>query len=206
MTQLINPSLFRRKVHFITGAVNTGGFPPHDGVEIALLGRSNVGKSSLLNALVGQKALARVSNTPGRTRQLNFFLIDDKLMLVDLPGYGYSRVSKNEAATWQQLIVAYLNKRPHLRVALVLIDSRRGLMKSDLQVLQLLATNGTACQIILTKTDKISSAELAKVRQQVSEQSQAIASCYPDIICTSSRKRQGIDAVQQTLLQLLTPL
>lgn len=201
MTQSID--LFQREVRFITGAVSAGGFPQHYGVEVALLGRSNVGKSSLLNALVGQKALARVSNTPGRTRQLNFFLVGEQMMLVDLPGYGYSKVSKSEAANWQQLIVTYLKKRSHLRLAMVLIDARRGLMNSDMQVLQLLAINGVPCQIILTKIDKLNATELQTVQQQVLAQSQNIASLHPHLIVTSSRKRHGIDEVKMALLELL---
>jgi GTP-binding protein len=147
--------LFAGPCDFIWGAQRADNLPPERLSEIAFVGRSNAGKSSLINGLTGRKALARVSQTPGATRQINFFNLGGKLMLVDLPGYGFAKVSKVEAAAWQELIFAYLRGRARLRRVLLLIDARRGVMDSDRQVMDLLDRAAVSYGLVLTKADEL---------------------------------------------------
>src|SRR4051812_30215243 len=146
--------LFAQECEFLRGAASLTDIPAPALPEVAFVGRSNVGKSSLVNALTGRKTLARVSNTPGRTREINFFRLGERLMLADLPGYGYARVSKADSARWTELIFAYLRGRPNLRRAVLLIDSRRGLLSNDVEVMDLLDRAAVSYQLVLTKTDK----------------------------------------------------
>lgn len=188
--------LFARPWQFTMGVAKASGLPPAVGVEVAFAGRSNVGKSSLINAVTGQKALARTSNTPGRTRELNLFAADQGPTIVDMPGYGYARAGKAISAAWNRLILDYLRGRPNLRRVYVLVDSRHGLKSNDLEVLDLLDQSAVSYQIVLTKTDKPKPADLAKV---VSEVEAAIAkrpAAFPKIVTTSSETGEGIDVLR----------
>src|SRR6201994_3078013 len=150
--------LFAGPCDFIWGATTAESLPPEKLNEVAFVGRSNAGKSSLVNALTGRKALARVSQTPGATRQINFFNLGGRLMLVDLPGYGFAKRSKAEAESWQEMIFAYLRRRARLRRVLLLIDARRGVMDSDRQVMSLLDQAAVSYGLVLTKADELKSA------------------------------------------------
>src|SRR6185436_14500502 len=152
--------LFAQACDFVLGAATLDNIPQTRLPEVAFVGRSNVGKSSLVNALTGRKTLARVSNTPGRTREINFFNLGGRLMLADLPGYGYAKVSKAEHARWTELIFAYLRGRPNLRRAVVLIDARRAPLPNDIEVMELLDRAAVSYQLVLTKVDKLKPAEL----------------------------------------------
>src|SRR5215469_6879054 len=151
--------LFAGPCDFIWGATTAQDLPPEKLNEIAFVGRSNAGKSSLINALTGRKSLARVSQTPGATRQINFFNLADRLMLVDLPGYGFAKRSKSEAEQWQEMIFSYLRRRARLRRVALLIDARRGVMDSDLQVMTLLDQAAVSYGLVLTKADELAAGE-----------------------------------------------
>src|SRR3984957_3028574 len=155
--------LFAGPCDFIWASSRIDNLPPQSLREIAFVGRSNVGKSSLINALTGRKTVARVSQTPGRTRQINFFNLGGKLMLVDLPGYGYAKASKTLAMEWQALIFAYLAGRATLRRVVLLLDSRRGLMPTDLAVMELLDRSAVSYVLVLTKTDEQDKAGLENI-------------------------------------------
>lgn len=170
---------FAQPVSFVMGAVRMDAMPSADLPEVAFAGRSNVGKSSLINGLVNQKYLARASNEPGRTREINFFLLAETVRLVDLPGYGFARVSRSIADKFQDLGRAYLRGRPNLKRVYVLIDSRHGLKKVDLEALDALDEAAVSYQIVLTKADKIKPAEVDKV---VAETLKAIAK-RPALLC-----------------------
>ena len=152
--------LFARPASFIMGAVSVEGLPAPDLPEVAFAGRSNVGKSSLINGLVNRHGLARASNEPGRTREVNFFLLDDRLRLVDLPGYGWAKVSRGVAKKFQDLGRAYLRGRPNLRRVYLLIDSRHGLKPADAEAMDALDQAAVSYQIVLTKADKLKAAEI----------------------------------------------
>lgn len=184
--------LFAQPVSFMMGAVRMDGLPPADLPEVAFAGRSNVGKSSLINGLVGQKYLARASNEPGRTRELNFFLLAEQLRLVDLPGYGFARVSRSTASKFQDLGRQFLRGRPNLKRVYLLIDSRHGLKKVDAEAMDALDISAVSYQIVLTKADKIKSPEVEKV---VADTLKAIAkrpAAFPRVIATSSEKGLGL--------------
>src|SRR6266481_1909608 len=151
--------LFARDCRFIAGAGDADSLPSETLPEVAFLGRSNVGKSSLVNALTGRRMLARTSNTPGRTRQINFFALDGRLMLVDLPGYGYAEASKSAVKAWTRLMQHYLRARSSLRCVCLLVDSRHGIKEPDRPIMQLCDAAGLSFQIVLTKVDKISAGE-----------------------------------------------
>jgi len=184
--------LFAHPVAFMMGAVKMDGLPSPDLPEIAFAGRSNVGKSSLINALVGQKYLARASNEPGRTREINFFNLDDKLRLVDLPGYGFARVSRGVANKFQDLGRAYLRGRPNLKRVYLLIDARHGLKDVDSTALDALDTAAVSYQIVLTKSDKMKPAEVEAVVARTVEAIRKRPASFPRVLATSSEKGTGI--------------
>jgi GTP-binding protein len=191
--------LFSREARFIAGASAATALPADTLPEIAFAGRSNVGKSSLLNALTGRRALARTSNTPGRTRQINFFDLDRRLILVDLPGYGYAKASKSEVRHWTVLLRRYLRTRAVLRRVCLLIDSRHGIKEADYPLMHMLDDAGVSYQIVLTKTDQVGANELALIAEQTRIEMTAHAAAYPEICLTSALKRRGIAALRATL-------
>ena len=184
--------LFARKAEFMMGAVAIDGLPSPDLPEVAFAGRSNVGKSSLINALVGHKHLARASNEPGRTREVNFFVLDDRLRLVDLPGYGFARASKTEVKKFQNLGRDYLRGRPNLKRAYLLIDARHGLKAVDNEPMDAFDSAAVSYQIVLTKADKLKPAEVEAVRQKTLAAIAKRPAAFPRVIATSSEKGQGL--------------
>ncbi len=184
--------LFAHPVAFMMGAVKMDGLPAPDLPEVAFAGRSNVGKSSLINALVGQKYLARASNEPGRTREINFFNLDDQLRLVDLPGYGFARVSRGIANKFQDLGRAYLRGRPNLKRVYLLIDARHGLKDVDKEALDALDLAAVSYQIVLTKADKLKPAEVEAVVTRTAEAIRKRPASFPRVLATSSEKGLGI--------------
>jgi len=173
--------------------------------EVAFLGRSNVGKSSLLNALTGRASLARVSHTPGRTRQLNFFTLADRLMLVDMPGYGYAEAAKSEIAAWTDLIKLYLRGRAGLRRACVLIDARHGIKPTDRPLMAMLDEAAVSFQIVLTKADKMRPAALASLVAAVAAELASHVAAHPVIHITSAHDGLGIAALRGALAALAAP-
>ncbi|MFO0388748.1 MAG: ribosome biogenesis GTP-binding protein YihA/YsxC [Alphaproteobacteria bacterium] len=192
-------SLFKKPCRFIAGAATPDALPPCTHPEIAFIGRSNVGKSSIINALVGQKALARTSQTPGRTQQLNFFLLDERLMMVDMPGYGHASVSKKEKRQWSSLTKNYLMGRQSLKRICLLIDSRRGVMEIDDNFMDLLDETAVSYQIVLTKADTLKPKELEDVLQNVHKALKLHAAAHPQILVTSAADKQGIESLQEEL-------
>jgi GTP-binding protein len=191
--------LFARDARFVAGASEASALPGETLPEIAFAGRSNVGKSTLVNALTGRRMLARTSNTPGRTRQINFFELDARLMLVDLPGYGYAEASKAEIRRWTALLRGYLRTRTALRRVCLLVDSRRGIKEIDHPLMGILDDSGVSYQIILTKTDKLGAGELAQIAEQTAAELAAHPAAYPEICLTSALKRRGIAELRATL-------
>ncbi len=174
--------------------------------EIAFAGRSNVGKSSLVNALTGRTTLARVSNTPGRTRQINFFNLGGRLMLVDLPGYGYAKVSRDTVDRWVSVLTAYLKGRAALRRILLLVDARHGLKDSDRQLMGILDTAAVNYQIVLTKVDKPTKTELAICRSTLADEMATHPAAHPEIIMTSAREGLGLAELRAELTTMALPL
>ncbi len=195
-------ALFANAPEFMLGVVKESDLPNSDVCEIAFAGRSNVGKSSLINALFNNKSVAKTSNTPGRTKELNFFNIADKIYMVDLPGYGYAKASKSEVEKWQKLILQYLKGRVQLKRVFLLIDSRHGIKENDLEIMKILDTSAVSYQIILTKIDKIRRDEQDKVYKKTSEAIKSHAAAYPVILMTSSEKRYGLDEVRKELYSM----
>ena len=184
--------LFAREVKFMMGAVAIEGLPPADLPEVAFAGRSNVGKSTLINAVAGQLHLARASNSPGRTRDVNFFVADEKLRLVDLPGYGFARASRGDVKKFQNLGRDYLRGRPNLKRAYLLIDARHGLKDVDTEALDAFDTAAVSYQIILTKADKLKTSEVADVTERTLKAVAKRPAAYPRVLATSSEKGTGI--------------
>ena len=184
--------LFARESAFLMGAVNMDGLPEADLPEVAFAGRSNVGKSSLINALVSRHRLARASTEPGRTRELNFFTLDGRLRLVDLPGYGFAKVSRGTARKFQDLGRSYLRGRPNLKRAYLLIDARHGLKPSDDEALDALDTAAVSYQIILTKADKIKAAEVVDVTARTLAAVSKRPAAFPRVLATSAEKGGGL--------------
>ena len=195
--------LFGGPSRFLLGVAALPQLPPSEGVEIAFAGRSNVGKSSLINALTGMRDLARASNTPGRTRELNFFNVNEQLTLVDMPGYGYAKASKADVKNWQAVLRGYLRGRPGLTRAFVLIDSRHGIFKADEEMFDLLDESAVTYQLVLTKIDKIKSAELEAVQAMVTAAIKKHPAAFPVVHATSSDKATGITELRAEIAALL---
>jgi GTP-binding protein len=194
---------FARPWHLLWASTEIGNLPPSRDSEVAFAGRSNVGKSSLINALVGQKALARTSSAPGRTRQLNFFGADAGLTLVDMPGYGFARAPKTEIAAWTNLAFAFLRGRPNLRRVYLLVDARHGLKTNDLDALTEIGKAAVSCQVVLTKADEIKPAELAVVRETAAHAIAKRAAAHPHVIATSAESGLGIDELRAEIAALV---
>jgi GTP-binding protein len=194
--------LFRKPWGFLRGAGSIPALPPAEGVEVALAGRSNVGKSSLINALVGQKALARTSNTPGRTQELNFFGAEAGVTLVDMPGYGYAQAPKGQVRDWTKLVFDFLRGRQNLRRVYVLIDARHGLKANDLEALDLLDKAAVSYQLVLTKADKIKPPALAALIATTAEAIRKRPAAHPVVLATSSETGAGIDVLRAEIADL----
>jgi GTP-binding protein len=194
--------MFAGPVTFVKGVVAMPGLPPADRLEVCFAGRSNVGKSSLINALTGRKDLARASNTPGRTQEINYFALGESRYLVDLPGYGYAEAPVAVVAKWQALLKQYLAGRQTLRRAFVLIDARHGIKAVDAEILTLLDRSAVTFQVVLTKVDKISRAEREAVIEQVKGALAKHPAAYPEIVVTSSEKGEGIETLRAIIATL----
>lgn len=194
--------LFAQPAEFLKGVVALDGLPPADRIEVCFAGRSNVGKSTLINALTGRRALARASNTPGRTQEINFFTLTDGLYLVDLPGYGFANAPVQIVEKWQRLLKAYLTGRATLRRAFVLIDARRGIKDPDEEIMALLDQAAVTFQVVLTKTDKLKAREIDDVVAQVRGKLAAHPAAYPGLILTSSQTGAGIDTLRAVIAEI----
>ncbi len=194
--------LFAQPAEFLKGVVALDGLPPADRIEVCFAGRSNVGKSTLINALTGRRALARASNTPGRTQEINFFTLTDGLYLVDLPGYGFANAPVQIVEKWQRLLKAYLTGRATLRRAFVLIDARRGIKGPDEEIMALLDQAAVTFQVVLTKTDKLKAREIDDVVAQVRGKLAAHPAAYPGLILTSSQTGAGIDTLRAVIAEI----
>ena len=191
---------FARPVAFMMGCAKIEQLPAPDLPEVAFAGRSNVGKSSLINALVNRHGLARASNEPGRTREVNFFVLEDKLRLVDLPGYGFARASKDTAKKFQNLGRAYLRGRPNLKRVYLLIDARHGLKAPDKEALDALDLSAVSYQIVLTKADKIKVAEVDKVVADTLKAVSKRPAAFPRVLATSSEKGRGLPELRAEIM------
>lgn len=195
--------MFAGEAEFFWGATRTDNLPPMSGLEITFAGRSNVGKSSLVNALTGRKTLARTSHTPGRTQELNFFRIGQKLVLVDMPGYGFAAVNKKKVATWTGLIHDYLRGRTNLARVFLLIDARHGVKDTDKPVLDTLDTAAVSFQVVLTKCDALSPEQIEMRIAETKALLKKNAAAFPDIIATSSHGGTGIVDLRTAIAQLV---
>ena len=195
--------LFAGDTEFVKGVVAMDGLPQADRLEVCFAGRSNVGKSSLINALTGRKGLARASNTPGRTQEINFFTCGDGIYLVDLPGYGFANAPLKVVEKWQRLLKSYLSGRQTLRRAFVLIDARHGIKKVDEEILDLLDKSAVTFQAVLTKVDKVNATERERVLEQVRTQLAKHPAAYPELVLTSSEKGEGIETLRAIIATLV---
>ncbi|PDT08629.1 ribosome biogenesis GTP-binding protein YihA/YsxC [Rhizobium sp. M1] len=202
--------LFGHPWIFIRGVPSLTFLPPEGPSEVAFAGRSNVGKSSLINALVGQKGLARTSNTPGRTQELNYFVPDGysgegsdlpPMAIVDMPGYGYAQAPKEQVDKWTKLVFDYLRGRATLKRVYVLIDSRHGIKKNDEDVLTLLDKAAVSYQLVLTKTDKIKAPAVPKLLAETADKIRKRPAAYPAVLSTSSEKGDGLDDLRQAIAE-----
>ncbi|PKP77302.1 MAG: YihA family ribosome biogenesis GTP-binding protein [Alphaproteobacteria bacterium HGW-Alphaproteobacteria-3] len=198
--------LFAQPCEFVRGVVEMAGLPASALPEVAFAGRSNVGKSSLINALTGRKTLARTSNTPGRTKELNFFELGPQghaaIMLVDLPGYGYARETKARVGEWTRLVMSYLRGRPQLRRVFVLIDARHGIKENDHEVMSMLDEAAVSYQIVLTKIDKLKKGEIETRLEEVRAAIRRHVAAHPAIVATSSEKGDGIATLRAEVASL----
>ena len=194
--------LFAGPVTFVKGVVAMSGLPPADRLEVCFAGRSNVGKSSLINALTGRKTLARASNTPGRTQEINYFALGEDRYMTDLPGYGYAEAPVAIVRKWQELLKSYLAGRQTLRRAFVLIDTRHGVKAVDEEILTLLDRSAVTFQCVLTKADKVSKAERDATVEQVKLALAKHPAAYPELVVTSSEKGDGIETLRAIIATL----
>ncbi len=192
--------IFAGPCDFMLGVAGLTQLPEASHPEIAFAGRSNVGKSSLVNALTGRNTLARTSNTPGRTQELNYFNLGDLIYMVDMPGYGYAKVSKEKIATWTALIMSYLKGRPSLRCVFILVDARHGLKSSDKELMDMLDKAAVSYRIVLTKTDKVKDQGLKFITEKIEKDLKTHAAAYPGILLTSSHKEKGIAELRAVIL------
>jgi GTP-binding protein len=207
--ETLDVNLFTRPWVFIRGVPAMKFLPPEGPPEIAFAGRSNVGKSSLINALVGHKGLARTSNTPGRTQELNYFVPDGfsgeggdlpPMALVDMPGYGYAQAPKEQVDQWTKLVFDYLKGRVTLKRVYVLIDARHGIKKNDEEVLSLLDKAAVSYQIVLTKTDKIKAAGVPRLIEETLQKIRKRPAAFPGVVATSSEKAEGLDDLRAAIV------
>ncbi len=197
--------LFAQECTFVNGSTLLSTIPPTGLPEVAFAGRSNVGKSSLLNALTGRTTLARTSNTPGRTQQLNFFDLAGRLMLVDMPGYGYAKAPKHEIARWTNLVHDYLRGRATLRRVLLLIDGRHGLKDADQPVMKMLDQAAVSYQIVLTKVDKLTAGALARCREEVAAALARHTAAHPELHAVSAHEGTGVAELRASLGMFAVP-
>jgi len=202
VTREAGRKMFAGETDFVKGVVAMDGLPEADRPEVCFAGRSNVGKSTLINALTGRKGLARASNTPGRTQEINYFTVGETHYLVDLPGYGYANAPVAVVEKWQRLLKNYLRGRVTLRRAFVLVDARHGVKSVDEEIMALLASAAVTFQCVMTKTDKLKKGDLDKVLVQVREKLQKFPSAYPELIITSSEKGEGIETLRAIIAGL----
>ncbi|MBR3372194.1 MAG: YihA family ribosome biogenesis GTP-binding protein [Rhodobacteraceae bacterium] len=194
--------LLTGQVEFLKGVVAMDGLPPADRLEVCFAGRSNVGKSSLINALTGRKAIARTSNTPGRTQEINYFTVADSHYLVDLPGYGFAKAPLPVVERWQRLLKAYLSGRATLRRAFLLVDMRHGVKPVDAEIMKLLNSSAVTFQVVLTKADKLSKAAQDQTLEQVRAALAKHPAAYPEIVVTSSETGDGIPTLRAIIAGL----
>lgn len=198
----VGRKLFAGGTEFLKGVVALDGLPPEERIEVCFAGRSNVGKSSLINALTNRKGLARASNTPGRTQEINYFTLGDAHFLVDLPGYGFANAPVAVVEKWQALLKRYLAGRQSLRRAFVLIDARHGVKAVDTEILKLLDRSAVTFQVVLTKSDKMRNSELDKVLSQVRGALAQHPAAFPEMVLTSSEKGDGIATLRSIIAHL----
>lgn len=196
ITREVGRKMFAGETDFVKGVVAMDGLPDPDRPEVCFAGRSNVGKSSLINALTGRRGLARASNTPGRTQEINFFTAGESHYLVDLPGYGYANAPLPVVEKWQRLLKSYLRGRVTLRRAFVLVDARHGMKPVDEEIMALLSSSAVTFQCVMTKTDKLKKGDLDKVLTQVREKLSKHPAAYPELVLTSSEKGDGIETLR----------
>ncbi len=195
--------LFAGECDFVLGVADLVQLPDGDRPEIAFAGRSNVGKSSLINALTGRKNIARTSNTPGRTQQLNFFDLGGLFYMVDLPGYGYAKVSKSQKNEWNKVLRNYMRGRANLRCVFVLVDGRHGIKENDIEIMKLLDESAVPYRIVLTKVDKVKDQMLARYEADIKALLKKHAAAYPELTFTSSEKKLGLEELREQAVRVI---